>query len=346
MADGFARRVWTRVQSWFVANAGHMTVAFLPEVNGQALHPGRGYLRIWLAEGFLARQRTWGNQHFPALHGGVSLNILGAQATFSSFSRPPQSWAVPGAHLDFQLTPLLPYSGGTVEIEAALYQASTQGPLSTAVDLIGGLASLMGPPLATAAQIADKLSDGLDAVLDATGDQPVLGMHYTMVAPGGAGATTRPGLIVLIGAAQSDIPGMPVINNGRLHLRTPEGDRLPTGFDYLVVRVECRPDRDDWRFPELDSLIRAAGEAFIRGETETFTARSTDAIARAWNSVDLTPVDRKRVALLVKDELDGLGELGVVPGGDRALHNIAPKRLPAADDHRLIGLTLNELLSG
>jgi hypothetical protein len=241
---------------------------------------------------------------------------------------------------------LLPYSGGTVEIEAALYQASTEGPLSTAVDLIGGLASLMGPPLATAAQIADKVSDGLNAVLDATGDQPVLGMHYTMVAPGGAGATMKPGLIVLIGAAQFDIPGSPVINNGRLHLRTAQGDRLPTGFDYLVVRVECRTERDDWRFPELDALIRAAGEAFIRDETETFTARRTDAIARAWNSADLTPVDRKRVALLVKDELDGLSELGVVPGADRALDSIALERLSAADDARLNGLTLKELLSG
>ena len=92
-------------------------------------------------------------------------------------------------------------------------------------------------------------------------------------------------------------------------------------------------------------MIREAGEAFIRGQQDTFASRRTEAIARAWNCRDLTPADQKRVALLVKDELDGLKQLGAIPGPDRALESIAPQRLPAAEDARITGLTLDQLLA-
>jgi hypothetical protein len=112
-----------------------------------------------------------------------------------------------------------------------------------------------------------------------------------------------------------------------------------------VLRVECRPDRDDWRFPEIDTLIRAAGDAFIRGQQDAFASWRTDTISRAWNSPGLTPTDQKRVALLVKDELDGLHDLGIVPGADRAIEYIAPQRLPAVDDECIAGLRLDQLLA-
>jgi hypothetical protein len=336
-------RMWNRVANWFVANASHVTVRFIPDEGGQPVQPYAGYLRLWLAEGFLARQRTWGTDRFPALHGGVSLSFLGAdRATFTTFSRPPEAWSVPGAQLDFPITALLPYSGGTVEVEAALYEARAGGPLGTAIDLVGGLASLMGPPLSIAASIADKISDGLDTVLAAAGTTPVLALHATMVAPDAGGNVLRPGHLVVLSAPEAELAGTPVIHEGRLHLRNGDSRTPPSGVDYLVVRVECRNERDDWRFPELDALIRSAGEALIRGHRETYRDLRTDAVARAWNSVDLAASDRTRVALLVTDELDRLGQFGIVPGPERALHEITADRLPHPDDPRLQGLTLNQ----
>jgi hypothetical protein len=111
------------------------------------------------------------------------------------------------------------------------------------------------------------------------------------------------------------------------------------------LRVECRAERDDWRLPELDALIRAAGVAYILGREDTYCALRTDAIARAWNSPDLIPADRKRVALLVKDELNALGLLGVVPGSGRTLDVVAPERLASRGDERLVGLKLDELIA-
>jgi hypothetical protein len=337
--------MWNRVASWFAANATHATVRFLPDHASQPIQPYAGYLRLWLAEGFLARRRAWGANDFPALHGGVSLTFLGnEQSAFTTFSRPPESWSVPGAQLDFPMTTLLPFSGGTVEVEAALYRAQTDGPLGTAISLIGGLASLMGPPLSTAAGIAAKVSDGLDTVLAASGTDPVLALHATMTAPGAGPGALRSGYLAVLAAPEDQLAGTPEIHEGRLHLRTGAARILPEGVDYLVVRVECRTERDDWRFPELDALIRAAGEAFLRGHRDTYQDLRTDAIVRAWNSTDLAPADRQRVALLVTEEFDRLGQLGAIPGPERTLHEIASGGLPHRDDPRLQGLTLNQLV--
>lgn len=328
--------MWQRVRSWFVQEADQLTVAFLPDEGSRPVRPYEGYLRVFFAEGFLARQRDWGVTRFPALHGGVSLSFLGGTSTFTSFSRPPDHWMAPGAHHDYPLTELLPFSGGTVEVEAALYEATTEGPLGTAIGLVGGFAELLGPPLSVAAQIADKVSQGLDQLLDASGTDPVLALHATMVSPDGGGRAVRSGHLVVL--AQ---PGLkPEITDGRLHL----DGRPATGVDYLVVRVECRAERDDWRFPELDAAIRAAGEAFLNGYRDMFADKRKEAIVRAWNSPDLTPLDRRRVAMLVKEELDSLAQLGAAPQ-DRTWDRIVDERMRPADDPALAAISLDEMLA-
>src|SRR5262245_22096154 len=116
---GFFRRQWQRVASWFEAEAEHVTVEFIDEPGPSPILPYGGYLRVFLSEGFLAKAAEWGGNQFPALHGGVSLDFLGAKPVFSTFSRPPEKWKVPGAQLDFPVCPLLPFQGGVVEVEAA-----------------------------------------------------------------------------------------------------------------------------------------------------------------------------------------------------------------------------------
>lgn len=342
---GQVGRMWNRVKGWFDANATHVTVRFIPEPASAPIGAYQGYLRLWLAEGFLSKAATWGNQHFPALHGGASLQFLGGKTTpFTTLTRPPGSWTVPGAQFDFPITPLLPFNGGTVEVEAALYQASVAGPLATAVGLIGNLASLIGPPLAVAAGIADKISDGLDDLLQSAGDQPILGVHWTMVAPGGGGHQLQPGHLVVVSAPQRQLGPMS-IHEGRLVVDSGVGEGLLTGTDYLVVRVECRQERDDWRFPDLDELVRAAEVAATEGHDDTFKARRTEAIARAWNSTDLTPNDRKRVARLIADEIDDAKRLGAAPRPKLSLQDTVAQRLLAPDAPELKGLRLDDLLN-
>jgi hypothetical protein len=343
MPNNFLSPMWDRVTHWLKANAQHVTVEFIPEPGSSPVVADNGYLRIWLAEGFLASAATWGNKHFPVLHGGAALTFGGSTTPFTTFARPPGSWNIPGAQLDFPLTPLLPFNGGVVEVEAALYQASTTGPLVTALQIVGNFDVLLAPPLSTAATIAGKVADGVDTVLG--NDQPVLGVHWAMVSQGGGGNVLRPGSLAVITKPRDQLKGRLSIESNVLCLDDGHGPRQLSGTDYLVIRVECRADRDDWRFPQLDELIRAAGQANINGYADVFQDRRTEAITRAWNSSDLTPADRIRVAKLVADEIDATSTLHAVPGPAYSLESIAQERLPAPDAPELMGLTLKQLIS-
>ncbi|WP_066368139.1 hypothetical protein [Herbidospora mongoliensis] len=120
------------------------------------------------------------------------------------------------------------------------------------------------------------------------------------------------------------------------------GGRLRTapGQDFLVLRLECRTERDDWRFPDLVEIVRRSAEAFFQyGDGQAFRDLRTDAVSRAWNSPDLTPLDRKRVGKAVMQEVDDVLTLGIVPdviGFDRIL---------PADDPGLATLNLRDLLA-
>jgi hypothetical protein len=343
MPDNALGPLWKRATSWFDDNAKHVTAEFIADPGGTSVYAYQGYLRIFLAEGFLAKAATWGNKHFPVLHGGAAVTFLDSTTPFTTLARPRGTLTVPGAQLDFPLTPLLPFNGGVVEVEASLYQASTAGPLVTALRIVSSFDTLLAPPLSLAATVAGKVADGVDEVLGT--DQPVLGVHWAMVSPGGGGNTLRPGWLAVVNKPRDELGGaLSVQPNLGLCVDDGRGPRQLAGADYLLLRIECRRERDDWRFPELDELIRAAGRAAIKGYEEEFRDYRTEAITRGWNSPDLTPADRARVAVLVANEIDATRMLGAEPGPQQSLAGAAADRLPAPDAPELRDLTLSDLL--
>lgn len=326
-----------RVRGWFTANAEHITAEFLPDPDARPAVPGDSYVRLWLAEGFLAKRVSWGKEYFPTLHGGVTLAFQGSEATpFTRFTRPDVAQTAPGMYLDYPMTSLVPYAGGPVSVEAALYRAANGGPLETAVTIAGSLASLVGPPLSTAATIAERVSTGLGTVLDNT--DPVLGVHWTMGSEGGGGQVLRPGHIAVINAEPTAVPGPLRIVAGRLH--GPDG--LLTGFDYLVLRVECREENDEWRFPELERLRKEAMAAYHQGLLDTYKQLRTRAVVQVLNSPDLTENDTLRVAKYVQEAIDRVTELGVNTADQDSLDPIPQHLLPHRTD--VDGLTAADLL--
>ncbi|MCM3922627.1 hypothetical protein ND748_13280 [Frankia sp. AiPs1] len=351
--------LWTRIKNGFAADAEHVTTCFLPAPGSAPIWPAQGYLRLWLAEGFLARARTWGNDRFPVLHAGASLTFgAGAPVAFTTFSRPAAAWAVPGDQFDFPITPLLPFNGGTVEIEAAVYQAAQTGPLGTAASLVAGFAELLGPPLATAASVANAISTGLDSLIDASGDEPVLGVHYAMISPGGGGQPVQAGHLVVVNAPPGSLPGELTIGaDGRLAVRgDPDaagggahsaGDRRLTGFDYLVVRVETRTEHDIWLSPTMTALISQARLARAHGRAAAFADYRAEAVTLAWTSADYVESDRPRIAAAIAAALAAGPEQAAFADGDpdATVADEVIALLPARDDPALAGLTLADLLA-
>jgi hypothetical protein len=339
--------LWGRIRDWFRTDAEHVTTCFLPAPGSAPIGPGQGYLRLWLAEGFLAASRSWGRERFPVLHAGASLDFGGTgPVAFTSFSRPLASWVVPGEQVDLRVTPLLPFNGGVVEIEAAVYRAVQAGPLDTAVRLVEGFTELLGPPLATAASVARAVSTGLDALIDDSGERPVLGLHHAMISPGGGGLAVQSGHLAVVNAAPGSLPGpLTIDGDGRLAVLGPDGGtRRLTGVDYLVMRVETRAEHDVWLSPAAAALLARARAAWARGHAAAFADYRDEAITLAWTSDDYVEADRPRLAAAIAAALDAGAEQGAVAEPDRDLVDEVLDRLPARDDPSLADLTLRDLL--
>src|SRR6266516_5148170 len=78
---------WAVVRGWFEKNAQAHVLASLEQ--GDALTPYQSYLRVWLAEMFLAKRVQWLRERFPAVHAEVRLPFAGqAAVSFTRVVRP------------------------------------------------------------------------------------------------------------------------------------------------------------------------------------------------------------------------------------------------------------------
>lgn len=341
MSDGAVSRLWTRVRRQVDADAGHLHRLFFPQAEAVTMTPNDSYLRIWLSELFLAKEVAWGAERVPAVQASVRL-VFGAPAprTFVTLVRPPVTTGH-GVFEDYQLTELLPYAGRSVELQVALYGILGKNNLGTAIDVLSGFASLVTPPLSTALSIAEMVATGAEKIIEANASDPLLCLQGTLAAPGGGLANElKPGWLAIVRATEDELPATELtIADGRL---CRNGARL-AGFDYLVLRVEGRRERDDWRTPDLDQAISAAAYAKDLGRSEEFERLRADALSRVYFSPDLTPAQRRQVAQAVKEEL-GSAEEGAAAAGELTVAAIVARRgLPSRDAVR--HLTLGDLLS-
>ena len=341
MPQAAAARLWTRVRRQFDAQAGHQHRVFFPQDDAAPLTPNDSYVRIWLSELFLAKEVAWGTERSPAVHASVRLRFGGpSPQTFVTLAQPPAP-SGHGVFEDYPLTELLPYGGAAVELQASLYEILGRNNLGTAVDILSSFASLVTPPVSAALTIVDLVASGVEKVIDANAAAPVLVLQGTLAAPGGGLANElRPGWLAVVRATEDELPASELrIAGGRLH----RGGRRLAGFDYLVLRVEGRRDRDDWRSPDLDQAISAAAYARALGRRDEFERLRADALAKIFFSPDFTPVQRSQVAQAVKEE-HGSAAPGAAAAGELTVAAIVARRgLPSRA--QASGLTLSELLS-
>lgn len=341
MSDGTVSLLWQRIRRRFDAEAGHLHRLFFPQEDGPEMVPDDSYLRVWLSELFLAKEVAWGSERIPAVQASVRMRYGGlSPKTFATLVQ-PQVRAGRGVFEDFQLTELLPYRGQSVELQAGLYAIVTKNNLGTAIDIVTSFASLVTPPVSAVLAVIDKVADGIEKVIEANAADPLLCLLGTLAAPGG-GLTNelRPGWLAVVRATEAQLPRAELhLADGRL---CRNGTRL-TGFDYLVLRIEGRKERDDWRTPDLDRAIGEAAYAKDLGRAEEYQRALSDALSKIWFSADLTTVQRRQLAAAVKEEL-GAAEPGAVAPGELTAEAIVTRRgLPSRRE--IQHLTLRDLLT-
>lgn len=341
MADSAVARLWNRLRRSFDADAALLQRVFFAEEGGTRMVPNDSYLRVWLSELFLAKEVAWGVERSPAVQASVRLLFgSGAPKTFATLSQPTPQQHGTGVAEDYQLTELMPYLGQSVELEAGLYEILGSNNLKTAIDIVTDFASLVVPPVSAALSVADKVAGGIEKVIQANAKDPVLALHGTLAAPGGALTNElRPGWLAVVRATEQQLPaGSLHIQDGKLHRE----QRRLTGFDYLVLRIEGRAERDDWRTPDLDRAISEALYAKDLGRTADFTRQREQALSLIWFSADLTPAQRRQVAAAVKEELAEAAP-GAAGTGEATVAAIVDRRgLPSRSE--VADLTLAELL--
>ena len=341
MSDGAVGRLWQRIRRQVDAEAGHLHRLFFPQPDGVTMTPNDSYVRIWLSELFLAKQVAWGVERSPAVQASIRLLYGGlSPQTFATLIQPPVTSAH-GIFEDHQLTELLPYRGQSVELQAGLYEILGASHLRTAINIVTDFASLVTPPVSAALAVIDKVAVGIEKVIEANAADPMLSLQGTLAAPGG-GLTNelKPGWLVVVRATEADLPEAALhLCDGRL---CRDGERL-TGFDYLVLRIEGRQARDDWRTPDLDGAINEAVYARDVGRPDEYERLRANALSKIYFSADFTPPQRKQVAAMVAEELGSAAPGAIAPGETTVAAIVARRGLPSRRE--VEHLTIGELLA-
>jgi hypothetical protein len=338
MSNNPFKKLWDTIKGWVDKNAGHYLFVTIPKDRTDAdyddspLEADRSYFRLWLNEMFLTKSREWFSDWHPAVHSSVQLKFGDYDnVNLSRVARAPENKLSQAVLLNYTLTELVPFRGGTVEIEAGLLALKGKDYLQTTIKLLQEFSGLIAAPLSQALNIAEKVSSGMQDVLAGSDGEVHLALHQAFTSAGGGQNDLRPGYFAVIKAEASNIASdrLYVKESKLYYAAAPGAQPQPlAGYDYMLFRIEGRKERDDWRLKNIQEPLDRAMEAILQGEDQKAKAYRMVAITNAFQSPDLAVYDRRRVVQAIKDELAEIQEqgLGAVGGATRSLNKIVSAR--------------------
>jgi hypothetical protein len=346
----FIEKLWSVIKGEAVKEAAHHTIAPIPKERTDladsidVIRPHRDYFRIWMNQMFLANETEWFTDLYPAVHTSVQLRFAGQTVKLGHVTGPDQEHTR-GAKLDYAVTSLIPFSGGEVEVASGLIALKGTNKITAAIGILQDFSSLIAPPLAQALGVARTVSSGMDKLIRANDGEVRLPFHREFVAQGGGGQELKPGYFAVIDRTGIDESKLSV-RDGQLYYGNSPAQ--PTGWNYMLFRIEGRSERDDWRFPNIEQAMQQAIEAGLKGKTEDLKGYKLAATLAVWASPDLAPQDKRRVVDVVEQEIAAAtgGGKGAVAGEIRSLDEAFKARaMPLAQALRQPPLTYEELLS-
>jgi hypothetical protein len=291
-----------------------------------ALVPDQDYFQVWLSQMFLGTRSTLTADWLPAAHARVSLIRTGRPPTeYSKVLRPEAHQLAQGVKLNYPLTPLIPFNGGTVEIEAALVAWQQSNRMDVAVELLQSVSALAFPlpAVAPALGVATIVTTAARDLVDRCDGAVHLNVHQSYTAANGAGngpeqdTVLRPTYLAVLLADENQVsPGtLRVVDSQLRHVDDHGQLRHLVGWDFLLLRVEGRATLDSFWLPEMEDLFDRAITALEAGNRTLAENYRTSAIALVWRSPLFTWVDRDRIVDAVRARFDHVASrgLGAVP---------------------------------
>ena len=319
--------VWDSITTIFRSQAQHLEYVMLdPQqvspapADTAAVAAGDGYFRLWAEQMFLKMDRDWFQTWYPVVQSVTTFRFgsPAADVELAQVAGPDRLRDVDQAHLDrvvtlqLPLTPLVPFNGGTVQIEAGLMKMQASDMVQRFLSVVGGFSSLVAvPQLSTALNVASAVSKGVEQLLGVSGNQMALGYQQTFVSAGGGGSNDlRPCYIAIINAAGGTYPAAQLwVKDGNLLTGASQAGAQPlAGVDYMLLRIETRKARDDWKslssindpyMQAMDALDQVDDSGNPRVADADVFIRS--AVVAVRHSPDLTDTDRNQVMRAIRD---------------------------------------------
>jgi hypothetical protein len=305
--EDYIEKLWTTVKGWADKNAQNFVCAYIPKERTdltdsvETIKPHRDYFRIWMSQMYLAKEKEWFTEWYPAVHTSVELKFASRNVKVSHVTGPDEQHSR-GVKLDYAVTDLLPFLGGKVAIEAGLIALKGANHISASIGILQSFSGLVAAPISQALEVAQKVSSGMDSLVEANKGQVRLAFHREFVSKGGGGSELKPGYIAVVAAEAKDVPEETLsVKNSQLLRGDPA--KPMEAYNYMLFRIEGRSERDDWRFPIIEESINLAIDAFLKGKTQDAEDAKTAAVAAAWQSPDLAPHDRTRVVDAITAEI-------------------------------------------
>jgi hypothetical protein len=304
--------LWQRLKDLWDKTARQMV--YVPIESGQTdvssdyipIEAGRHYVRLWLANVYLAKQVQYFQSWYPAVHAVVRFEFQGQPVDFPTVADASKAGLTQEASGDviarnFVLTPLIPFNGGTVSLDAGLIAVQGANHLKSFISTLSSFSDLLAvPQFSSALNIAAPLATGLQALLNDGGLQLALHDGFTAGRAGGYWAAIR--------ATETDIDrDQLAVVDGQLRLGTPSAPL--EGFDHLLFRLEVTEVGPDYKsLTSISGPMRAASDALALQETDKADGFYRAAIVAAHEAPELTTADRSRVKTQLKNDYQALKE--------------------------------------
>ncbi|MGD2039196.1 MAG: hypothetical protein PVH11_00120 [Anaerolineae bacterium] len=336
-------RLWQRIQK---ATEGKKYV-YKPLEQGVPFESGQHYIRIVISEMYLEKSFAWFKTWYPAVHIGIQLAFGDQPAVvITRVVKPPEDATQQGVLKNYHILELTPYNGGKVEVQGALMALQGEDYLGTAIEVLQDFSSLVAPPLGQALGVAEKVSNGLDSMLNVTNGQVRLPYHDAFVGKDMGTSELKQGYLALIRAEAGQARDQVIaerlsVDNGELYYDGGGGKKRFRNADYMLLRIEQTDKRDDY---EHLGAIKEGLEAFYTAlaiddldEAERAVRKAKRAIQLAiYRSPDIAKFDKTRAWENIKFGLEkqqeqfGLGARGVSRLGATALINTGPVSMDQA----------------
>jgi hypothetical protein len=288
-------------------------VAGAPQDNAP-LEAGKNYFRLWVTEMYLKKERDWFKSWYPVVHSMIRFQFGSEVVEIPNIAGPMHLKGVTDSNLEhaiqlnYNLTTLMPYNGGIVEMAAGLLAMEGKNYLTSAIKVMGDLSGLLVvPQLSAALAIAKPIATGVQDLLSGGNGEMALGLHQAFTSAGGGGANDlRAGYIAVLLADESKYDKNQFwVAEDRLRYGATQAASQPlTGVTHMLFRIESRTERDDWM--GLATIVQARNEALkaIAEESDQADTAIKRTMLLVRTSPDLTRADRKRIADALNSEFN------------------------------------------